>query len=333
MNESRAGFGYRSLFWPIVLIGVGLVWLLSNLGLIAPMSIWGLLRLWPLLLIAIGLDLIFGRRSPLVGGLIGLGVVAAAVVILLTGTALGLNTSVEVKSGRFSEPVGNTTAARVDLNLSAGDATVHALSDSNELIDANLKYVGEIDFNVQGDQQKVVRLSQRSDGIILGPFIGISGNQLNWDVGLSPRVPIDLRVDASSGAARLNLSELQLAGLTIDASSGDFSADLPATPERYDVRIDASSGSFSVNVPEGAEIDAEVDMSSGHVVFDVPDGAGVRVDVRDSSSGSVHVPSNYTRTRDDGRNRGTWESPDYGQAERQIVLVVANMSSGTFEVR
>jgi Domain of unknown function (DUF5668)/Putative adhesin len=333
VNESRPGYGYRSLFWPIALIGIGVVWLLGNLGLIAPLNIFALLRLWPLLLIAIGLDLVFGRRSPAVGALIGLGTVVVAAAILVGAPSLGLSANTQVKNGRFTEPVGNATSARVELHLSSEEATVNALGDSNALIDANLNYVGEIDFNVQGDQQKTVRLEQRNNGFSGWPFGWATNNPMHWEIGLTPKIPIDLRLDASSGSARLNLADLNLSALTIDASSGSFNADLPDMPERYDVQVKASSGSMNLNVPEGADLRAEVDMSSGRVVFDVPNGAGVQVDVRDSSSGSVVVPSDFTRTRDDGRNRGTWESPNFAKAERQIILVVTEMSSGTFEVR
>ena len=55
--------GYRSLFWPIILIGVGLIWLLGNFGIISGANLAVLFRLWPLALIVIGLDLLFGRQS------------------------------------------------------------------------------------------------------------------------------------------------------------------------------------------------------------------------------------------------------------------------------
>ena len=61
MNEKRR---YRSLFWPMVLIGVGVVWLLGNIGVIRPASLGVLVSFWPLILIFIGLDILFGRRSP-----------------------------------------------------------------------------------------------------------------------------------------------------------------------------------------------------------------------------------------------------------------------------
>ena len=41
--------GYRSMFWPILLIGVGVVVLLANMGVIGATNWWDMWRLWPIL--------------------------------------------------------------------------------------------------------------------------------------------------------------------------------------------------------------------------------------------------------------------------------------------
>jgi len=79
----------RSLFWPVLLIGVGIALLLSQLGVIAAIS-WGLLlRFWPVLLIVAGLDLLLGRRAPILGTLLGILVLALVLGLLALGPAAG----------------------------------------------------------------------------------------------------------------------------------------------------------------------------------------------------------------------------------------------------
>jgi len=52
-----------SLVWPLILIGLGIIFLLNNLGAL-DWDVWFLIvRLWPLLLIAVGLDVLLGRRA------------------------------------------------------------------------------------------------------------------------------------------------------------------------------------------------------------------------------------------------------------------------------
>jgi hypothetical protein len=87
MSESRPR--YRSIFWPLVLIAVGALWLLSNFNVISGSNLFALLRLWPLLLIAIGLDILFGRR-PLISALLAVATVGALVVAVIFAPQLGL---------------------------------------------------------------------------------------------------------------------------------------------------------------------------------------------------------------------------------------------------
>ncbi|MHB1293885.1 MAG: LiaF transmembrane domain-containing protein [Anaerolineae bacterium] len=80
---------HRSLFWPIVLIGVGVVWLLANLGALA-VTHATLAHLWPIGLIALGLDALTERRAPAWGAAVGLVTVVAVLALLLAGPTLGL---------------------------------------------------------------------------------------------------------------------------------------------------------------------------------------------------------------------------------------------------
>jgi hypothetical protein len=74
-----------SFFWPLVLIGAGVLLLLSNLGFVSWES-WNLVwRLWPLLLIGMGIELLIGRRSTLgaiVSGVLILCLIGGAIVLV-----------------------------------------------------------------------------------------------------------------------------------------------------------------------------------------------------------------------------------------------------------
>lgn len=331
MNNTKpqGSFTYRSWFWPVMLICVGMVWLLGNLGIISPVNWGGLFNLWPLLLIAIGLDITIGRRMPIIGALIALGTVAAALALMIAMPSQGLRTSPTVKHDTFSQPLGNATAAKVDLSLSTMRTTISALEDSDKLINADLDYVGEIDFTMQGDQVKDVHLGHSAP---LGTWFMPSGDY-RWQIGLSPRVPLDLKVDVSTGSSELNLSALKLKSLTIDASTGSMTLDLPASQQTYDVTINASTGAITMEIPRGAQVNMRLRMSTGSVTIHVLADAGVQLRVEDDGPGSVSMRSNYTRTQQGDGKRGTWESPNYAKAERKITIIVEDMSTGSLTVR
>jgi hypothetical protein len=83
----------RPIFWPLVLIAAGVLWLLSSFGVISDLNLWVLLRFWPVLLIVAGLDVLFRQRWPWVSNLIAFLTVSAAVVVVLFAPQLGLATS------------------------------------------------------------------------------------------------------------------------------------------------------------------------------------------------------------------------------------------------
>src|SRR6185295_11903968 len=71
----------RGVFWPLLLIALGIVFLLSNFGVISGVSWLAVASLWPLLLVLIGLDIAFARRWPLQ-------TLAAEVLVIAGGLAL-----------------------------------------------------------------------------------------------------------------------------------------------------------------------------------------------------------------------------------------------------
>ncbi len=314
--------GYRSIFWPILLIGAGTIWLLSNLNLIPGWSWWNLWRLWPLFLIAIGLDILFARRSPILGALLGLVTIGAAVLLIAAAPSLGLTPSTDVVTETFREPVGLAETATVQLDLSVADASIEALAGEN-LIEAEIAHRGEIGFTVSGETSKTVRLHQVDE-----PF-GFrinwpEANQLRWDVGLTGEIPLDLSIDCGVGRAEIDLGDLQIAEFNLDMGVGDVLLSLPDMDSVYDATIHGGVGRLEIHIADGAAIALDVRGDVGDIVIDVPDDSAVRVQA-DTDVGDVRVPASYERTRaGDDRvvgESGTWETPGFSAAGRTITIV------------
>ena len=144
--EEKKTMNYRSLFWPILLIGLGTIWLLANLGLLPDLSWRFFVRLWPLILVVIGLDIIIGRRIPAAGALIGLATIAIVIVLALLAPKLNLEPDTELKTFSFNEPLDNATSARITLELERYATTVSSLSDSKSLIEADLDTFSDVNL-------------------------------------------------------------------------------------------------------------------------------------------------------------------------------------------
>ncbi|MBN1965677.1 MAG: hypothetical protein JW910_13585, partial [Anaerolineae bacterium] len=273
--------------------------------------------------IAIGLDLLIGRQSPAVSAVIALGTVGLVVVLMVIGPALGLVESADVKRDVFSEPVGDAASAEVTLGLSVGQATVQALADSPNLIEADLSYVGEIDFQASGESAKIIRLRQAEDSptsISTWPFAsffpGNSGLELRWDIGLSPAVPLALEIGGGVGDTTLDLAGLQISGLEVNAGVGDIAVKLP--DGQYNATLNGGVGAFDVTVSSGADITLQINGGVGSYTVDVPDDAAVRVEA-DTGLGDVSVPRDFNQISSDDNE--IWESEGFAGAEDQIVIL------------
>jgi hypothetical protein len=359
MSENRgSSFSYRSLFWPFLLIGGGLIWLLANLEIIEPVQWYTVVRLWPIFLIAIGLDILFGRRSPIVGAVIGLGAVGLVVALLLLAPSLNLAPDVgELKTLNFSESLGSANSASIDLDLERYATTIDALEDSGDLFVAELDTVTDVEFTARGGTDKSISIRPRGDSSFgFEDWFSTIGRNARWEIGLSPEVPIDLVVDVGSGPVTLDTAGLDFSEFSLDGGSGSVNLDLPASSDRYRARIKGGSGSFDITFEDGASVDAffdvgsgsfgieigddvdielEIDGGSGSVTIDVPSGVAVQVLVDDAGSGSVRVPGSFTLVDDGGdddRDTGTWESSGFSSAMHKIIIVFEG-GSGSFTLR
>lgn len=357
MMEEKNSSSYRSIFWPILLIGVGILWLLGSLNLLPAPSLRLLLRLWPLALVVIGLDILIGRRSPVIGSIIGVGAIALIIALLILAPQLGFEPAGELQTLRFSEPLGGATSADISLDLERYPTTIDSLLNSKMLIEAELDTATDVSFSARGNREKIIRLEPAGDYTFFDfDWDSLLIHDASWEIGLSPDVQIDLYVDVGSGSAVLELMDLDLTALEVDGGSGSTTLTLPESASLYTANIDGGSGSFDIEIEGGAKIDFAIDVGSGSfdivirdranieaqiyggsgsLTIDVPHNVGVRVVIRDDGSGSVHIPGNYTLVDDlgdDDRDIGIWESDGYDDAMHRVEITF-DPGSGSFTLR
>ena len=316
--------GYRSLFWPLLLIGMGSVWLLVNIGVFNVENIAVLARLWPLLLIAAGLDLLFGRNSPTLGAIIGVGTIAGMLLLMLMGPSIGLVSIPELQSAQYEEVIGDARSAEIVLGSGVNTVAVSALPESQNLFTADVHYYGEIDFDVSSGSEKTITLKQR-DGSLSGGFASVlmlifgadqpeEEQETDWNIQLNPEVPMNLNVDAGVGNINLDLRDLELTGLAVNAGVGKLDVTLPITEHGYFVDIDGGVGDISITLPEGiaVQLDAEIGV------------------------GSLSLPASLRRIDGDSDspvgNDGIWETEGFRTATSKVTIRF-NSGVGSLTVR
>src|SRR4030065_94248 len=104
---------------PVLLIGLGTVFLLNNLGYLS-LNVWAaIVQLWPVLIIAIGLDVMLRHRSA-VWQLLGLVIALAVLVASLGLMGIQVNRARALTSEQISQPLQGASQAMVKLKPAVG---------------------------------------------------------------------------------------------------------------------------------------------------------------------------------------------------------------------
>jgi len=235
-----------------VVTGLGVIFLLGNLGYMK-FTAWDLiLRLWPVLLVAVGLDILVGRNRPwsaAVGVLVGLLVTAGIVWVILTmpltanykvqEVSLSLNDAGKAH-GTISMPVGK-------LNLGAG-------AEGSTLLNGTLHLSSGETLN-QGvsNRGNTATFYLESHGIVAFVPFGYSSGNDGWVVQLNPAPGYTLAIKLAVGESNLDLTQLKMDGLTIQNAVGKTVVKLPEAGT-FSATIQNAVGETIIRLPKGAPL-------------------------------------------------------------------------------
>lgn len=234
---------------PLVLIGIGLLVLVSNVGPFGSV-LWSVL--WPVGLIAVGVDLITeGRQRRRIGLSALLGVVALAPLVggarfVDAGRAELRN----IGTGR-SEPrlaLADVDRLRAQIRQTAGELEIEALPDDSAEV-ARVDREGRISSYATAERIGVLDVTTR--------------DQWGGDVELqlTRGVPLDLTIDIAAGSAKpLNFENLQLEKLDLTLRTGEAEMRLPDRGV-MDVTVSGGVGRIEIDVPD--ELPARIIVESG----------------------------------------------------------------------
>lgn len=291
-----------SLVGPVILIGLGTIFLLNNLGVL-DWSVWEVIfRLWPILLVAAGLEILIGRRS--VWG----SLVALVLTLALVGGALwlfesGIVTRQDAATEEIVQALEGATRARVVIAPAVGSLRIEALPESARLVEGEV-HLGSGErlrraFVVEGETATFT-LSSKGDFV---PFAGGWGDEWVWDLGLNSDVPLEL--DISIGAGQ---SDVDLTGLTVS-----------------DLEVSMGVGQITVVLPDEGRFEVEIDGGIGEIIVVIPEGMAARIRM-DTALVPRNLPAGY-RQRDD-----VYTSPGYDSAENRVDLRVS-LAIGNVSIR
>ena len=256
-----------SLVWPIILIGAGILFLLNNLGIV-DWDVWLTIgRLWPLILVAIGFDIILGRSSGIWPALAFLLIIAlftsGAWLVNTTGSIL----SGELRSQEINQPLDGVTNAKIDVDFGVGQLEIGKTSNEDMLVDGVIELTdSEVLDHEHRTASGTAYVLIASHGQQFYPSWWFNDGQSpkrEWKLYLTEKIPIELDVDAGVGKTELDLRQLKLDALDVDCGVGEMVVYLPSE-EQYTAYIDGGVGQLKIFVPEDLAVRIVVDSGLGN---------------------------------------------------------------------
>ncbi len=286
----------EGIAWPTMLIVLGTFLLIRNLDIMDWQG-WGRLwQLWPVILVALGVDLIF-KDSPLWRAVFGVGM-----VLLLVGGGIWLVGFSSYMGG--SLPVGDSLpmdahqalgegVSQAGLTFSLGAGELHLGGGAAKGLLVAGQVFPQTGYERYDENDGAATYTLESDSPRLSPTHG------RWDLGLTTRIPLDLKVEMGAGNMVLSLVELQVENLVIEQGVGNIEIRLPAR------------GLLQLGVHH-----VEVSQAVGQIQLTIPQGAAIRLEVSRAIS-ALDIPHNFSRSGD------YYFSPNYDEAEGAIELKIS----------
>jgi hypothetical protein len=305
------------LNWGIFFIVLGAVPLAYHQGALSSSVIGDAWRLWPLVLVGIGLGLVLVRTpAAFLGGL-----VVAATMGLILGSlfAVGPNVGCGGGGGNPASIVRNGSfggASSVNLNLQCGSATITTSSDEQWHV------------NASNDRGHVARVSSDATSLTVESDEGgdwwVNRGEDDWQVALPRSAQMSLSSTLDFGDARFRLSEASLSSATFTLNFGSLHVDLTGASVGS-LTVSTNLGAAWVELAGSSDLRADLKTSLGSLEVCAPPELGLQVTTTESLSSSDLSGLGMTRVGD------SWQTSNYATATHKANLTV-NTSLGSLKL-
>ena len=260
------------LFWGLFLIPLGAVPLLVRAGVVDAATVARAWRLWPVILIALGLAIVAGRTQLAVIGT----AVTAVILGLAAGGALATGgpwfgvlgdcangrdmTSHEDQTGAFTSP------ATVRLDLSCGDFKLATQSGSDWALHAD--YSGAPPVVTAAPNALEVKSSTSGNG-----------RRQSWNVKVPSGAIGGLEIHAAAGSGTADLGGATLTSVTAGGDAFDLTIDAgAASVGRIDARMNAGRSRITLG---SGPVTGSLSVNAGAIDLCVPSGSPLRIQLTD----------------------------------------------------
>lgn len=230
----------HSIAFPLLLIALGIAFLLANLGYLRGLNWSEVVRLWPVLIIVAGVDLLLRPRSYVAAAIVEVAIIAVAFAYLLAGATAGpsaLSYSVNVPRAAATDLGLTVNYGAGQLSLAGGGTDLVAVSSTSEDVSRTVDQTG-------GSTRVTVSSNANS-------AFGVDGRDRRWTIRLPSDVRTTMTLNLGAGDFDVDLSGVKVSRATINAGASDLTVTLPTPSGTVPLRISSGASSVTVVVPPG----------------------------------------------------------------------------------
>ena len=299
----------RRLDWGVFFIVLGAGPLAYHQGAVSTSQLADAWRLWPLVLVGIGLGLVLSRTPAFFVG----GLVTAACLGLVFGSLFAVGP--QLGCGNQSGDLGTITrdgafegSAQVELDLQCGRANVTTSPDNQWHVRAS-----------SGSSQNGATVNSSSTSLTVdsgkGGWWPQRGND-SLDVALPAGQPIGLTVSINAGDAHVSLSGASLLSASFSLNAGSLHADL--TNARVgSLTVSTNVGASSLILDGNSSVSGSLSTNVGSLDVCSPNGLGLRFESSESLASSNFSGAGLVRVGN------AWQTPGYDTAANKANFSVS----------
>lgn len=246
------------IYTGFVIMTIGILLMLGNMGIISWSILGGFSRIWPLILVAVGLNMFFNNHVA-IKILTFTGLIAA---LIIAGVAYPKNDDWNIKfdMDRLADGTSNDknavskeypmeqgiSSAELNLKIPAGSITIRGLEDNL----LNARYPGtdvkETIDTMDGGSRKVFNIS--SDKLTIGS--NTSSNKWDYSYELNNGIPWDVSIETGATDADLDFRDTVLKNLELNSGAGDIEIKIGKVDRKAIVAADVKASDFSISIPK-----------------------------------------------------------------------------------
>lgn len=241
MKNKRVIFGF-------LLIILGGIWILGNLDIIdlnIGYIISGLMDLWPLILVVIGINIIVKNKG------VKLAVwILFIVIIIVYSFFIGDNYNNSTVNEAYSIKMeDNIEKGELDIDVGATRFEVKSGSDDFTTISSNYRLDHET--KTEGSTQ-YIDISNDNTSYFFNFFEKNEGSFVELDINES--IPWEVEVDCGAVDGELNLEEIDIERLDLDVGAGNIEVTLGEKSDFTNINIDSGVSKIVLNIPKESGI-------------------------------------------------------------------------------